>query len=76
MGTKKNPSRCDCYHAAEMDEPMFVLLARDPIAPMLVRLWASIRGLTRGGSDRELARQREAMECAAAMVCWRSSNRR
>lgn len=43
MGTKANPGHFDCYHAAQDDEPMFVLLARDPIAPLLVQLWARIR---------------------------------
>jgi hypothetical protein len=43
MGTKNNPGRCDCYAKADPDEPMFTLLARDPIAPFLVSIWSSIR---------------------------------
>lgn len=43
MGTKDNPGKFDCYHAAKPDEPMFVLLARDPLAPFLVSIWASVR---------------------------------
>lgn len=43
MGTKNNPGQFDCYKAAESDEPMFILLARDPLAPILVDLWASLR---------------------------------
>ncbi len=43
MGTKNNPGKFDCYAKAEPDEPMFVLLARDRIAPTLVRIWAAIR---------------------------------
>lgn len=43
MGTKLNPGEFDCYAAAAPDEPMFILLARDPIAPLLVDLWASLR---------------------------------
>ena len=43
MGTKNNPGKFDCYEAAAPDEPMFILLARDPVAPYLVRIWASIR---------------------------------
>jgi hypothetical protein len=31
MGTKSNPGPFDCYAKAEPDEPMFVLLARDPL---------------------------------------------
>lgn len=43
MGTKNKPGKFDCYHSAEPDEPMFVLLGRDPLAPVLVRLWAALR---------------------------------
>ena len=32
-----------CFLKAMDDEPGFVLLARDPLAPALVRLWASMR---------------------------------
>ncbi|HAW11807.1 MAG TPA: aspartate decarboxylase, partial [Chloroflexi bacterium] len=30
MGTKNNPGKFDCYDDAHPDEPMFVLLGRDP----------------------------------------------
>lgn len=43
MGTKLKPGKFDCYANAEPDEPMFVLLARDPLAPQLVRIWAKMR---------------------------------
>ena len=43
MGTKNNPGEFDCYFNAEPDEPMFVLLARDPLAPFLVSIWSKIR---------------------------------
>jgi hypothetical protein len=33
----------DCYLKAEPDEPKFTLLARDPLAPFLVALWAALR---------------------------------
>lgn len=33
----------DCYHKAEEDEPKFTLLARDPLAPFMVALWAALR---------------------------------
>ena len=42
MATKNNPGKFDCYDKAEPDEPMFVLLARDARAPLLVELWANI----------------------------------
>lgn len=66
MGTKNKPGSFDCYHAAEPDEPMFVLLARDPIAPLLVDLWAHLRSKTRGMSSKVM----EAKSCFQAMLAW------
>lgn len=43
MGTKNNPAPNDCYTKAEADEPLFVLLARDPVAGHLVSIWAKLR---------------------------------
>ena len=43
MATKADPGRFDCYAKAEPDEPLFVLLARDPLAPFLVSIWSSLR---------------------------------
>lgn len=43
MGTKNNPGSFDCFEAADPDEPMFVLLARDQLAPYLVEMWAQMR---------------------------------
>lgn len=43
MGTKNNPGEFDCYTAAEPDEPMFILLARDPLAAHLVSIWSKVR---------------------------------
>lgn len=43
MNSKNNPGKYDCYAEAAEDEPLFVLRANDPIAPFLVRIWASIR---------------------------------
>jgi len=44
MGIKNNPGKFDCYFKAEPDEPMFVLLARDLLAQVLVDLWATLKG--------------------------------
>lgn len=66
MATKNNPGKFDCYEAAEDDEPMFVLLARDRHAPALVWLWATLRELD--GEDAE--KVTEAQMCAAAMMRW------
>ena len=43
MSTKANPGKYDCYAAADDNEPMFILLARDPTAPYLVELWRQMR---------------------------------
>lgn len=42
MGTKNNPGNFDCYDKAHPDEPMFVLLGRDPRAELLTKLWANL----------------------------------
>lgn len=66
MGTKINPGRFDCYDAAAPDEPMFVLLARDRHAPMLIEQWADMR--RREGEDP--AKVQEAIDCAQSMRAW------
>ena len=43
MGTKNEPGQFDCFAAAEDDEPMFVLLARDELAASMVAMWAALR---------------------------------
>lgn len=68
MGTKNNPGEFDCYANAEDDEPMFILLARDPEAPALVRRWAKMR---EAHGEPDVAMLTEAQECAEDMVLWR-----
>lgn len=77
MGTKSNPGKFDCYTNALQDEPMFVLLARDPDFLRLVRKWAKRRGKDvrcglRPESDMMLVA--EAEECAWAGEKWRKIN--
>lgn len=67
MGTKNKPGKFDCYAKAAPDEPMFVLLARDPLAPFVVEMWAKMRELSDGRSEKV----NEARACAAAMEVWR-----
>lgn len=73
MGTKNNPGEYDCYAKAEPDEPIFVLLGRDPLAPELVRMWAEER---QGMIDRgekpasDAAKIEEAEALAAEMEAW------
>lgn len=71
MGTKNNPGSFDCYKNALPDEPMFILLARDPEAPLLIRLWANIR--RRIGDD---LKAEEAEKCASEMESWRNASPR
>lgn len=77
MGTKNNPGNFDCYDKADADEPMFVLLARDPKAAKLVRTWAYSRIDTLlegskqiGDLHRDLNKVKEALACADAMDSW------
>jgi hypothetical protein len=73
MGTKNNPGRFDCYAAAKPDEPMFILLGRDPVAAGAARAWANEREkLIDAGvkpeSDRDMIV--EARQCADAMEAY------
>jgi hypothetical protein len=77
MGTKNQPGEFDCYANALPDEPMFVLLARDPEFFSLVMRWADRRlvAINRGQrpeSDRQMVQ--EAQECAIAGQQWRRAN--
>lgn len=77
MGTKNNPGSFDCYENALPDEPMFVLLARDPMAPHMVLDWAMKREEdiavgARSTSGRAMVA--EARRCAHDMRAWRKEN--
>lgn len=63
MGTKNNPGQYDCYANAAPDEPMFVLLGRDRLAPSLVQLWIEARISLGENSDKI----EEARTCVDAM---------
>jgi len=66
MGTKNKPGTFDCYANAHPDEPMFVLLGRDPLAADLVEEWARRREAACGPSSKV----EEARACAASMRKW------
>lgn len=68
MGTKFNPGEYDCYEAADPDEPMFILLARDRDAPALVELWADVRE----GRGEDPAKVAEARQCAEDMRAFKA----
>ena len=74
MGTKNEGDTC--YTAALPDEPMFVLLGRDPQAPQIVRDWAAQRlALVYGGQRpaSDIPKVREAQQLADRMVQWRKN---
>lgn len=77
MGTKNNPGAFDCHSAAEPDEPIFTLRAKDPIAPNLIRNWAMMRfhhiaGGQRPNTPEQWAKVGEALDCANQMDAWRA----
>lgn len=72
MGTKNNPGPFDCYAKAGPDEPIFVLRAKDPLAPALVRLWAHVRRVYDSAKgEHDASKYSEAMSCALQMETWR-----
>lgn len=70
MSTKQNPGTYDCYAKLAIDEPYFVLRAKDPNAPALVKLWADLRETQYG----HYAKLDEARLCAAQMEDWRKAH--
>lgn len=67
MGTKNEPGEFDCYAAAKPDEPMFILLGRDPAAPLLVSLWTALRAAM---GDTEEDKLLEARATSESMVAY------
>lgn len=77
MGSKEKPGRFDCYTNALPDEPMFILLARDPYASILVKLWADLREREIFADLRpkeDFGMVDEAVDCAEKMTEWRKQN--
>ena len=71
MGSKNNAGKYDCYAKAKDDEPMFILLARDPLAPMIVEEWARWEENRLGHNTEKI---QEAKNCANEMRIWRKTN--
>jgi hypothetical protein len=69
MGTKNNPGRFDCYANAEPDEPMFILLGRDPCARDAIITWVGAR-MEHMGDDPTSDKIKEALVCSRAMEEW------
>lgn len=69
MATKNNPGEFDCYENADPDEPMFVLLGRDPAAFCAVVLWIKLR-IAMGKNKPDDAKILEAKTCGQKMEDW------
>jgi hypothetical protein len=78
MGTKQNPGEFDCYANALPDEPMFTLLARDKLAPDIIRTWVITKtkqlAIHKKPLSTELDKMVEALHLADAMEDWRKTN--
>lgn len=77
MGTKNNPGGFDCYANALPDEPMFVLLGRDPAFRRQVEEWAERRERDVECGERPLHDRLmvdEARKCARDGEQWRRLN--
>ena len=77
MGTKLTELRDGCFARALDDEPMFVLLARDPSAPDLTEDWAARRHAEIDNGQRparDIEQVNEARTCARNMRAWRTEN--
>jgi hypothetical protein len=70
VSTKLNPGPYDCYAKLADDEPYFVLRAKDPMAPALIRLWVEQRRVQYGN----YAKLTEALDCAIQMEGWRHNH--
>ena len=64
MGTKNDPGAFDCYANAAPDEPMFILLGRDPVASCVVEFWVLMRCAI---DKHEPEKLEEARACATKM---------
>ena len=60
-----------CFNKARENEFLFVLLARDPAAPVAIRAWVEER-IRRGKNAAGDAQVREALHCAERMERERS----
>lgn len=78
METKRNPGPNSCYARALPDEPMFILLGRDPDAPFTIRNWARTRDarlLSSGEIPADDERQMQLAESDAQdFEAWRIEN--
>jgi hypothetical protein len=60
-----------CLGRAALDEPIFILRAKDPAAALVVRIWCQI---AEGQGLHEHSKITEAMELAVQMEAWRNAH--
>jgi hypothetical protein len=68
METKANPNPNGCLARALPDEPMFILLGRDPSAPAAIRGWVDERSKLENQDSSQLA---AALNDASEFEAWR-----
>jgi hypothetical protein len=71
VSTKESPGQFDCFKKLGIDEEYFVLRAKDPVAPAVVRHWIELRKKTPGNEGNPKFDEAEA--CAQKMIAWRTS---
>ncbi|MCK5615395.1 hypothetical protein KAR91_76735 [Candidatus Pacearchaeota archaeon] len=71
MSTLNNPGPHDCLKKVHPDEPIFVLCARDPLAPRCVRKWA-YDALQRNDGTK-IDKINEALKTADEMEEWQKN---
>ena len=69
MSSKATDGPDSCYNRALNDEPMFVLLGRDPTAPFVVLFWCKLRTLL-DPEGKDAAQIAEAHACTTALRDW------
>lgn len=71
--TKSHPGAFKCYEAALPDEPMFVILGRDPAGPATLEFWATERVRQEKVHERDdQDRIKAAVDEAKDMAAWRT----
>jgi hypothetical protein len=78
MATKAELLASKMWENTADDEPVFMLVGRDALAPHIIRMWVAMHGLISRFDD-VLAQQAErknveAFNCADAMAVWQRRN--
>ena len=63
-----------CFNKADNEEPVFVLLARDPSAPIAIRVWVALR-IKDGKNQMGDTQTTEALKLADEMEFYRATYR-